>query len=399
MSTISSRTYAVCAGACFSLFGTFLACRAEADVVEGRIRPLVDRTVKALMTANDVAGMAVGISVDGRRFIFNYGLADKEKATPVTADTLFEIGSVSKTLTATLGAYAEAKGALAFSDAASEHWREVAGSAFDHITVLELGTYTAGGLPLQFPDEVINNSTLTRYFRGWRPGYEPGTYRVYSNPSIGLFGFLAAASLKKPFPELMEGTLFPALGLTNTYIRVPEAEMGDYAFGYNKANNPVRVSPGALDAQAYGVKTTAADLLRFVEANIDPSALEPSLQKAIGATQTGYYRTGDMFQSLGWELYAWPAPLDTLLAGNSSDMAMKPHAVAPLVPPQKPAQDVFFNKTGSTGGFGTYAAFVPTRRIGVVLLANRNYPIPERIKAAYSILGMLEAVSQDERHR
>ncbi|SCW78743.1 beta-lactamase class C [Rhizobium mongolense subsp. loessense] len=399
MSTISSRTYAVCAGACLSLFGTFLACRAQADVVEGRIRPVVDRTVKALMTENDVAGMAVGVSVDGRRFIFNYGLADKEKATPVTADTLFEIGSVSKTLTATLGAYAEAKGTLAFSDAVSEHLRELAGSAFDHVTVLETGTYTAGGLPLQFPDKVINNSTLTRYFREWRPGYEPGTYRVYSNPSIGLFGFLAAASLKKPFPELMEGTLFPALGLTNSYIRVPEAEMGDYAFGYNKANNPVRVTPGALDAQAYGVKTTAADLLRFVEANIDPSGLEPLLQKAIGATQTGYYRTGDMFQSLGWELYAWPAALDTLLAGNSSDMAMKPHAVAPLVPPQKPAQDVFFNKTGSTGGFGTYAAFVPTRRIGVVLLANRNYPIPERIKAAYSILAMLEAVSQDERHR
>lgn len=399
MSTISSRAYAVCAGACFFLFDTFLAAHAEADVVEGRIRPVVDRTVKTLMAENGVAGMAVGISVDGRRFIFNYGLADKEKALPVTADTLFEIGSVSKTFTATLGAYAEAKGALAFSDAASEHMQELAGSAFDHITVLELGTYTAGGLPLQFPDEVINNSTLMRYLREWRPGYEPGTYRVYSNPSIGLFGTLAAASLRKPFPELMEGTLFPALGLTNSYIRVPEAEMGDYAFGYNKQNNPVRVGPGPLDAQAYGVKTTAADLLRFVEANIDPSGLEPSLQKAIGATQTGYYRTGDTFQSLGWELYAWPARLDTLLAGNSSDMAMKPHAVAPLVPPQKPAQIVFFNKTGSTGGFGAYAAFVPRLRIGVVLLANRNYPIPERVKAAYSILGMLEAVSQDERHR
>ncbi|WP_132550987.1 class C beta-lactamase [Rhizobium azibense] len=398
MSTISSRTYALCAGACFSLFGTFFACHAQADAVEGRIRPVVDRTVKTLMAENGVAGMAVGITVDGRRFIFNYGLADKEKATPVTADTLFEIGSVSKTFTATLGAYAEAKGALAFSDAASEHMRELAGSAFDHINVLELGTYTAGGLPLQFPGEV-SNSTLTRYFRGWRPGYEPGTYRVYSNPSIGLFGTLAAASLRTPFPELMEDTLFPALGLVNSYIRVPETEMKDYAFGYNKQNNPVRVSPGALDAQAYGVKTTAADLLRFVEVNIDSSGLEPSLKKAIGATQIGYYRIGDTFQSLGWELYAWPARLDTLLHGNSSDMAMKSHAVAPLVPPQKPAENVFLNKTGSTGGFGAYAAFVPTRRIGVVLLANRNYPIPERVKAAYSILKMLDTVSQDERHR
>ena len=45
-----------------------------------------------------------------------------------------------------------------------------------------------------------------------------------------------------------------------------------------------------------------------------------------------------------------------------------------------------FNKTGSTNGFGAYAAFVPSRRAGIVLLANRNYPIPARIDAAYAVL-------------
>jgi CubicO group peptidase (beta-lactamase class C family) len=49
------------------------------------------------------------------------------------------------------------------------------------------------------------------------------------------------------------------------------------------------------------------------------------------------------------------------------------------------------NKTGSTNGFSTYVAFVPARKLGVVLLANKRHPIDARVKTAHQILTHLEA--------
>ena len=65
---------------------------------------------------------------------------------PVTENTLFEIGSVSKTFTATLAGYALANGKLKLSDPANQYLPALRGDTFDHISLLNLGTYTAGGL-------------------------------------------------------------------------------------------------------------------------------------------------------------------------------------------------------------------------------------------------------------
>ncbi|KQN49086.1 class C beta-lactamase [Pseudomonas sp. Leaf48] len=356
---------------------------------EQPIETLVNDAVRPVMRDHGIAGMAVAVTLHGKAHYFNYGVASRETGKPVTPDTLFEIGSVSKTFTATLAAYAQASGKLSLSDKASQVLPALRGSAFDNISVLQLGTYSAGGLPLQFPQDADAPDKMFGYYKQWKPLYPAGSHRQYSNPSLGLFGYLAAQSMGQPFDALMENTLLPKLGLQHTFLKVPQAQMALYAQGYNKDDKPVRVGPGALDAEAYGIKTSAADLIRYVEANMHPANLEIPMQRAIELTRSGYYTVGDMTQGLGWELYHYPVTLDRLLAGNSTQMAMEAHKVQWLNPPQAQADNVLINKTGSTGGFGAYVAFVPSRDIGIVILANKNYPIAERIRIAHTLLTAL----------
>jgi beta-lactamase class C len=117
------------------------------------------------------------------------------------------------------------------------------------------------------------------------------------------------------------------------------------------------------------------------------------LQQALTATHTGYFQLGAMTQDLVWEQYRYPVALPDLLTGNSDQVALHANRVAAVDPPSPPQDDVLINKTGSTNGFAAYAALVPARRLGIVILANKNYPIAARVTAAFDIMTRLSGVA------
>jgi hypothetical protein len=139
--------------------------------------------------------------VDGKPYVFNYGLADVASHRPVTRSTLVELGSVSKTFTVTLAAYAHATGHLAWSNPVFRHLPELRGSAFGRVPLLDLPTHTPGGLPLQLPANIHTDAQLFHYLRAWRPAYPPGAVRTYNNIGIGVLGLIAAACTALSLPS------------------------------------------------------------------------------------------------------------------------------------------------------------------------------------------------------
>jgi beta-lactamase class C len=349
----------------------------------------VDGAVRPLMREFSIAGMAVGIVAEHRSYVFDYGMASTRTRKPVTNETLFELGSISKTFTATLTSYAQLSGHLSLSDTTAKHLPLLRGTEFGNVTLLNLGTHTPGGLPLQVPENIGNDAELLEYLKEWRPSCAPGTCRTYTNMGIGTLGLITAKAMGGGFEALIEQQLLPALGMRSSYIHVPEARLADYAEGYTEKGSPARMTLRELSAESGGIKSTVADMVRFIEANMQLMALEKRLQRAIADTHTGYFQAGVMTQDLMWEQYPYPVALKTLLEGNSPRMLFDSTPATAITPPEKPREDVWINKTGSTNGFGSYVAFIPERRLGIVILANRNYPIDARVKAAYRILSSL----------
>ncbi|CAA0223692.1 extended-spectrum class C beta-lactamase ADC-88 [Acinetobacter baumannii] len=351
------------------------------------IKKLVDQNFKPLLEKYDVPGMAVGVIQNNKKYEMYYGLQSVQDKKAVNSSTIFELGSVSKLFTATAGGYAKNKGKISFDDTPGKYWKELKNTPIDQVNLLQLATYTSGNLALQFPDEVKTDQQVLTFFKDWKPKNSIGEYRQYSNPSIGLFGKVVALSMNKPFDQVLEKTIFPELGLKYSYVNVPKTQIQNYAFGYNQENQPIRVNPGPLDAPAYGVKSTLPDMLKFINANLNPQKYPADIQRAINETHQGFYQVNTMYQALGWEEFSYPATLQTLLDSNSEQIVMKPNKVTAI---SKEPSVKMYHKTGSTNGFGTYVVFIPKENIGLVMLTNKRIPNEERIKAAYAVLNAIK---------
>jgi beta-lactamase class C len=363
---INRRHFVLLASSTLSML-TLKSGGARAD--EAQVRAAIDEAMKPAIAQYGIPGVAVGVTLNGARTFVEYGLASQQPQLPVTRDTLFELGSISKTFTATLATLAEVDGKLKLTDTVGQHMPELKGSPIGDVRLVDLGTHTAGGFPLQLPDAVETPEQLIAYYRAWKPEYAAGTMRVYANPSVALLGIVAARATGESFAAMAERRLFPALGLKRTFINVPEAEMASYAWGTNREGKPVRAGAGPIAAEAWGVTSNTIDMLRYLEVQMGVARDVPELI---------------------WEQYPAPVALEDMMNGNSTKlMGAKPNPARPIEPAMPPRTDVIFNKTGSTGGFGAYVFGMPEKQFGIVLLANKFYPNEARTKAGYTAMARL----------
>lgn len=165
------------------------------------------------MEKESIPGMAVGIVYNGKAQTYSYCLADTKARIPVSENTIFELGSVSKTFTGLAAGYALTEGIADLSDPVRKYWPALPTAPWDNIRMLHLTTYTAGGLPLQLPDAVTDENSMKTYYQTWQPQYAPGTVRSYSNASIGLFGHLMVKKSGLTFEQYLTSNILKPLRL------------------------------------------------------------------------------------------------------------------------------------------------------------------------------------------
>jgi CubicO group peptidase (beta-lactamase class C family) len=304
-------------------------------------------------------GMVIGIVDErGNRF-FSAGSMDNGTDQEPNGETVFEIGSVSKTFTTLLLQDMVERKDMALDDPVSKYLPEtVKMPAYNgkEITLLDLATHTSG-LPFN-PDNLSHGDNLFAdytagkmydYLSGYALNHDPGIKFEYSNTGMGLLGHVISLKAGKDYETLVVERICRPLDMQSTCITLTPELKARLATGHDKTGNPVTNWDFQVMAGAGAIRSTANDLLKYVSANLGltKSNLTPLMQKNHVIRHRDSPKPGD--PDLGNTAMPW---FDNGVY-NPPGMELLGHA-------------------GGTGGYSAFIGFDKQNRRGVVVLANQQ---------------------------
>ena len=293
-------------------------------------------------------GIVVGvIDASGRRTIAHGRLAKGDERN-IGADTVFEIGSVTKVFTSLLLADMVARGEVALDDPLSKHLPETVKPRRPDITLEQLATHTSGlpRLPLNHKPEDLKNPYADFTVAGLYEclascemrgdnGYE------YSNLGAGLLGHILARRAGMDYETLVRRRILEPLKMKDTSITLTPAMRKRLATGHDATLSATPLWDLPALAGAGALRSTANDMLKFLAAILGYEELP--LTKTAASMLKARRTTGKpgLDIALAWHV----------TKVNGRDM-------------------VWHN--GGTGGFRSFLGYDPERRVGVVVLSNAS---------------------------
>lgn len=337
------------AGACGTILvmsGARAQSRAESPVPpDSEIRKiLVDRIHGAWQGVGIVVGV---IEPQGPRVVA-YGSLDKGDKRPLGGDTIFEIGSVTKVFTSLLLADMVERHEVALADPVAKYLPEgvkVPERSGRRITLEDLSTHTSGlpRLPSNMkpanpanPYADYSAERLYEFLSTYKMWRDPGSGFEYSNLGAGLLGHALARHAGMDYEALVRSRITQPLGMNSTGITLSPQMKARLAVGHNEKLAPVPNWDFQALAGFGALRSSAHDLLVFLEANLGYSA--SPLTAAMAAMLKVHRPTtiGGTEMGLGWVL----------------------------------APDGIVWHNGSSAGYRSFVGFDPKSRVGVVVLAN-----------------------------
>ena len=358
------------------IFAILIGALLAALLVRGQenVEQIVAQNVHPMLPANGKGGgVAVAVRMNGETRFFNYGFANEARNERVTADSIFNLGSVGKLFATTTLAEAVKRGELSLDDPVAKYVTELQrGGDIRRITLGELASHTSG-LPDQpqqyerwhrgryrWPDFV-------RFLNSWKadPKHEPGKQYLYSDTAMVLLRIALQRRFNTPFARLMHQRITGPLGMTSTALPLPRDLLGRAVQGYGSQGQPIGepgMEGGAFEWPGSGqIYSPARDMAMFLTANMGEVANHGPMENAMALAQQPVFTVNPHFrQALAWQ---------DVRSGNLT----------------------ILDKNGGLPNTSTWIGFAPERHIGVVILCNRGKQPATRIGRQ-----LLHALAQDQ---
>lgn len=327
----------------------------------------VDSLAQAFKATTNLPGLIVGVATPTEMRVLPYGVSALNDSSKVHDGTVFEIGSLTKVFTGLLLAEMAERRVVRLNDPVSAYLPDsvrIAPADTARITLQHLSTHTSGlarlpgNLAPANPADPYADYTaadLYAFLQDAQPSRAPGAAYAYSNVGTGLLGHLLARHADTSYEAMLQQRILDPLGLHDTGFDVPpDSAASHHATGY-ASGRAVPYWTFDVLAGAGALRSTAPDMLRFLQMNLRPEG-QP-LASALRAAQTVHHRGGGgPTLALGWHV----APLPT---------------GAPL-----------YWHNGGTGGFRSFAGFVQDGSVAVVVLANGTLPLQQFNRFAFQVM-------------
>ena len=325
----------------FAALASASALSAQADRPDPSASPPgvpMDRIVAKIMEEKRIPGAVVGV-LRGKRLTYRkaFGVKDAKLGTPMTTDTLFQVGSVTKTLTATLYAMLVSNGRIDPEESIAHYLpaRVELPKPLEGLAVGQLATHTSGlprnpvnrrdlpdspGVMLPYSvEELYTGLGETELLRA------PGREWSYSNLGYGLLGHIVERAAAKPYEELLSLSLLRPLGMVDTGIEPTPEQERRFASHHWIRDNPRVPRPRWKIGQIVGfagVFSSVSDLAKFASVHLGARKLA-GLSTAALATMHRPVITIDKRagQSMtpGWFVQRLPGGLSVIGHGGEVD--------------------------------------------------------------------------------
>lgn len=231
--------------------------------------------VRELMEKYRVPGAAVGVWYKGEVESAGFGITSVENPLDVTADTLFQVGSISKTVTATMIMMLVEQGKVDLDATFQSYFPDFKvkdETAAAQATIRNLLTHTSGWAGDVFEDTGAGDDASARFMALMSEVDQlapTGTIWSYNNANFYLLGHLIEHITGESYQSAVRRMVFEPLGMNHTYLDPADVITHRFAVGHLIDDDEVKVGrPWYLPRAAYpvgGVVTCVADLLAYAQ--------------------------------------------------------------------------------------------------------------------------------------
>jgi CubicO group peptidase (beta-lactamase class C family) len=329
--------------------GSKSALVATTNPLKSDIDRKVDGPARAYIQKANTVGISIGIINDGSISTYGYGETTRGNGRIPNVDNIFEIGSLTKTFTATLLAYYVNEDRVKLSDPITKYLPDsvTANPALDGITLEMLSNHTSGlpRLPEDFfshvkdganPYKDYTEDIMFSYLKHYKPTVTPGETYSYSNFAVGLLGNILEHVSSKNYEQMVAEMITQPLNMSATYQYLPHIIKQRFTAVYNEDGTETPHWDWDALASAGALNSSLNDLLLYAKANMAKPTTR--LTKAMTLTHQVTYNKAPKV-GLGWHI----------ITVNNID---------------------YYFHDGGTGGSSTFFAFNIEKQTAVIILSN-----------------------------